>query len=384
MASQYRVARRIGAMLVAAAAALLVAAPPAVAATSGKYVGTAEPGMSVSLDGRDGDVRTLLLGLRLDDGTELKTYCVELHVSAREGARMSEAPWERYPGTSAPFEVQPDKVLWILHNSYPNVSLNELGEKVGSRLSTRQAIAGTQAAIWHFSDEANLDADNPAAVRALYTYLTGDANTGLTEQPPVSLAVTPESIGEVPAGEAAGPYTVSSTADSVTLTVSGPEGVAVVDADGNPLDQAANGTKFWLSAPADGEAASATVTATAAATVEKGRLFVGDDSKPTQTLIVAASTPAKAKVSAAAEWLTTPPSTPTTTTPTETSTPAPTTTTTTTDVPAPPGPPEEELPNTGASGILPILGIGLALLAAGVGALFLQRRLRRNSAPSTE
>jgi TQXA domain-containing protein len=389
MSSRFKAAR-FRALLLAAATALLVAAPPALAATSGKYIGGVEDGEKVQLRGFDHKTSTQLLGLELDNGTLLETYCVELDVTARHGAQMIESPWSAYPDQAEIFAAKPDKVLWILHHSYPNVEVDELGQTVGVELSQAEAIAGTQAAIWHFSNDAELaDEGNGADVVALYDYLTGEANTGIGEQPPVSLSLTPELIDDVEAGTNAGPFTLDTTADSVELTVEGPEGVQIVDGSGQPIAPVSpmdkdifSVTEFWLSPPADGAAGEATVHAEGEATVEKGRLFVGADNEanPTQTLIVATSTKTKASAEAAARWLEAPTSSPTTT-PTET-TPPTETTTTTSETTAPPStttpPPSSDLPVTGAS-VLPVLGLGLLLIAAGVGALVLQRRLRRSA-----
>ena len=377
MVLRHQVAR-CAALLLSASTALLVTALPAAAATTGEFVGSVDGGSIVKIDGHR--TRTSLLGLKLDDGALLKTYCVELDVNARNGAKLAESPWSEYPDAGEQFNAHPEKVLWILHNSYPNVSLDTLGGKAGATLDAQEAIAGTQAAIWHLSNGATLDEDNPADIRALYAYLTGAANTGVEEQPAVSLSITPKSGTEVEADKAAGPFTVETTAAEVALTVEGPDGVAVVDADGKPLTEIADGTKFWLSAPSGDETGDetgeATVKASAKANVEKGRLFVGvdNDAHPTQTLIVAASTRTAAKAEAAAKWVA---GTPPTTRPAPTTTKAQVTSSTTPSnafvVPAQPPAQGGSLPNTGAS-VVQVLGVALMLLGAGIGALLLQRR----------
>jgi len=355
-------AARFGAFAAAAAVVLLVTAPPAVAATTGVFLGHTDDGTTVRIGGHS--TVTALLGLRLEDGTLLKTYCVELDVQAQNQARMVESPWSEYPDAGEQFNAHPEKVLWILHNSYPNVAVGPLSEAAGTELDMAAAIAGTQAAIWHFSNGADLDGTgNPANIIALYTYLTGPDNIGVREQPEVSLGITPEGA-EAKAGQPAGPFTVDTTADEVRLTTEGPDGVGTVDGNGAPLTVASDGTQFWLSAPAGGGTGEATVKAAARADVHKGRLFVGVDNEanPTQTLIVAASSKAKAKARASAMWVT---AGPPATTPAATTTPVP---------PAQGGP----LPETGAS-VLPALALALVLLGAGIGALVLQRRRRGTS-----
>lgn len=379
-------AARCGVLAAAAATALLVTPLPAVAATTGVFVGGTRSGVTVTIDGQR--TQTTLLGLELEDHTVLQTYCVELDVNARRHAQLAEAPWSDYPDAGEQFNAHPEKVLWILHSSYPNVTLGDLSGKAGASLDEAEAIAGTQAAIWHLSNGADLDATgNPADVVALYGYLTGAANTGIAQQPPVSLSITPADRVEAQVGSAAGPFTVHTTAAEVALTVHGPDGVHAVGPGGAPLATVAGGTQFWLSAPAGEATGEAEVSAAAKAEVQKGRLFVGvdNDAHPTQTLIVAANTKAAVKARSSARW--TPATTttttaatttgPTTTGPT-TTTRAPVTTSTTPSnaftVPATPsqgGP----LANTGAS-VLPALGLAVLLLAAGIGALVLQRRRR--------
>jgi TQXA domain-containing protein len=396
MTSRFKAARS-GALLLAVATALLVAAPPALAATSGEYVGGVD-GESVRIGGHPNPIPTSLLRLKLDtDGQELLTYCVDLDVTARLGARMIEAPWSAYPDKAETFVAQPDKVLWVLHHSYPHITLADLSNAAGVELSERQAIAGTQAAIWHFSNDAILDADNPEAVGRLYKYLTDEAlNTGIAEQPPVSLSLTPELVENVEAGQKAGAFMVNSTADDVQLTVEGPDGVEIVNGVGDiqPFDKDIfSVNEFWLSPPSGDVAGEATVRATAQATVEVGRLFVGEDeNNPTQSAIAASSIETAATAEARANWIAgplSPPSSSTTTTTTTTTTtsskPAASTTaaavlpkSTAPTTTASPVPQARGLPLTGAS-VLPILGVGALLVAAGVAALLLQRRLRRTN-----
>lgn len=378
MTFRYRV-RRGAALLFAAVAALLVTALPATAGTAGEYIGSTDGGDEVRIAGQR--TWTSLFGIKLENGDTIETYCVELDVESWDGARLVESPWSDYPDQSERFNADPDKVLWILHHSYPSVALDALSDELGVELSKREAIAGTQAAIWHFSNGANLDKDgNSEHVRALYDYLTGASNTGVQEQPAVSLSISPAAVENVAGDKPAGPFTVDTTASEVELTVDGPDGVQIVDEVGEPLSDIADGTKFWLSPPADGKDGTATVKAQAQAEVQAGRLFVGvqNRERPTQTLIVAANTETAAKAQVRASWVehVPPPTTPPTTT-TTTTTVAPTTNTTPSNaftVPSTtPAPQGGSLPNTGASVLQP-LGLGLLLVGAGIAFLLVQRR----------
>src|SRR5215216_3445543 len=111
-------AARCAALLLSAAAALLVTALPATAGTTGEFIGGTDGGATVRIDGHD--THTALLGLKLEDDTLLKTYCVELDVRAQNHAKLAESPWSEYPDAGEQFNAHPEKVLWILNNSYPN------------------------------------------------------------------------------------------------------------------------------------------------------------------------------------------------------------------------------------------------------------------------
>lgn len=109
-----------------------------------------------------------------------------------------------------------EKVTWIVNNSYPKKALKDLpGFTEPGGLSYRDAIAATQTAIWHFTDQLNglglikrvnygddddewkwdgkklstlgnyqLDQNAKPGARKLYEYLTGDTNRGMGEQNP--------------------------------------------------------------------------------------------------------------------------------------------------------------------------------------------------------
>ena len=94
---------------------------------------------------------------------------------------------------------------------------------------------------------------------------------------------------------------MSTTASSVTLTPGA--GVTVTDGEGVPLaGPIVDGTEFFLLSDVD---TTATVTASAEATVHTGRVFVKDGS---QRLILATSVDTTVDAEASASW-TTPPTT---------------------------------------------------------------------------
>lgn len=396
--------RRIGAGVLAgttvlaaapAAGALEVAGPEARAALDATRN---VPGLHVNLD-EHGGVSTALIGLTADDGAALRTFCVELHTDLDyRNPDMTEVPWDSYPDPSSPFHQNRDKIHWILQNSFPAAELTEVETAVGGDfdggLSTEEAIAATQAAIWSFSDGAELDLDDPTPrgagtdsdVLALYEYLTGDANTGIGEQPAPELQLDPASLSGQ-AGERIGPFTVETSADVVDVEAELPEGAELVDADGNPVpDQINDGAELHVDVPADAQPGEGVVRLRAEAALNVGRLFVGThyDKKPTQSLILAQSDKTKLEVEGHVDWTEKPeeetpteePSQPAET-PDETPPPVETPEETPSPVDTPPAAPEEtpapeqELPDTGTSPAA-LLVAGLALL--GGAALVLRRR----------
>ncbi|HEX8870404.1 MAG TPA: LPXTG cell wall anchor domain-containing protein, partial [Lentzea sp.] len=138
-------------------------------------------------------------------------------------------------------------------------------------------------------------------------------------------------------------------------------------------------SEFYVKVPENADKGEAKMNVSASVTLEKGRLFVAqDDSYKTQSLVIAQNTKVKVAKEAKADWTkaeqTTTPSTPSSTPETTT----PTTTTTTSAAPAPGGS-TDDLASTGASILWPLVG-GLALVGAGVGALFVVRRKKAGAA----
>ncbi|GAB1515037.1 thioester domain-containing protein [Actinophytocola sp. KF-1] len=343
---------------------------------------------------------TSLIALRLTDGTMLRMYCVEIDTNIDAEHSMVEQPWDKYPNPDSPFHDNRDRINWILHNGYPVVSADELTEILTEQgvtpkdgIDEKEAITATQAAVWHFSDNTELSRSNPLPggpeeakddVLALYDYLIGKANVGKGDQPTPALAIAPgEQSGE--AGTRIGPFTVNTTGEIDKLTANLPEGVKITDVDGAELtaDKIKNNAQLYLDVPADAEPGEASFELTAKASVDTGRLFVGErysGKHKTQSLIVATAGKSELQASAKGSWTeaTTPPSSTTEAPPSSTTeTTPPTTETTTSAAPAPqPKANESDLAETGASVFAPII-IGVVLVGAGVGALLFLRHRKR-------
>ncbi len=374
---------RGGIAVVAAALATMVAAPAASAddgAARGRVEkGAGAEGFSVNLEGGQRYV-TELFGLKLSDGSKLKVYCVQIEVGLRTDQDMLERPWNKYPDASSPFKDHNDKINWVLHHGYPGSGLKALEGALGKKsvtlhdgLSAEEAITATQAAVWHFSDNKNLDRAKPLPyedknasddVLALYDYLTGADNAGIGQQPKPTLNIAPAKVAGA-TGTRVGPFSVATTGDITDLTSELPEGVKLTDTDGKELKagDVKDGAKLFVDVPKDAKDGTAGFALKVVGNLDTGRLFVGENyaKQPAQSLIVAESEKTQVTANAAASW------TQAGTTPSS-------------EAPQTPGGAESGggLANTGVSAAVPFT-IGGLLLGAGALMLLLVRR-RRNSA----
>ncbi|GAB3208058.1 thioester domain-containing protein [Marinactinospora thermotolerans] len=270
----------------------------------GKYTGNVEKGFTLDF-GSDGKVGTTLFELTLTDGAKLPAYCIDFVTPIRSGASYSEGAWSEYPGEGDFANSQPGKVLWILQNSYPRVSAEELAQASGVEdLDAKEAMSATQAAIWHHSNGVELKGgggrEHRDDILDFYDYLLENAQE--VESHPASLTITPnEASGK--AGETIGEFTVETTAESVPLTLNGPDGVSIVDAEGKEIETAANGGTFAVKVDEGVAPGEATVSSSISTEVQIGRLFKGvDPNKPTQTLITAGDGTTEASAQAKVTW----------------------------------------------------------------------------------
>jgi TQXA domain-containing protein/LPXTG-motif cell wall-anchored protein len=388
---------RVSAAL-AVTAAVMLAALPASADTAKGRVLTEGKTEGLEVDMGDGpalqEIQPTLFSLKLNDGSTLRVYCVEIHTSLNHDVDMVEVPWGEYPAAESPFRANNAKINWVLHNGFPGKGIDELNALPGmvwgeSGLEEREAISATQAAVWHFSDAVDLNQEDPTPtaddsatdVKALYNYLVGQANTGIEDKPVPELSVSPESADGT-AGGLVGPFKVSTNGPINEIVADLPDDVTITDKDGNEIaaEDIEDGTELFLKVPAGAGADDGSFLLRGSSQVETGRLFVVEDREQKgQSLIVADSSDLKVQAGAKGAWkiaptTTAPPST-TTTAPATTPTTVPPTTTTTT---APPVPQAENLPDTGASILVPAL-VGLGLLGAGAGALIFVRSRRRSA-----
>lgn len=401
MASRFR----IGTAVLGAAAVLALSTLPAHAEVKIKRVNDeAEAGHAVFLKpAKAGEepVRegTALMTLQIDDDkngrAKVNVYCVELPTDLKQDDVLKEVPWDKHPNPKTKFKENSGKVLWILKHSYPSQSVKAVQDAYKiPNLDKQDIIGATQAAIWHFSDGAELadTKQNDGELVALYKRFLAEAQPEAEPKP--TLVIEPESQSGK-SGDKIGPFKVTTTASEVKLTANLPEGVTITDAQGNPLavkkkddKLSVQGTgdkisEFFVNVPKDAKDGEATFKLSAEATLSEGRLFIakdkasaGDDGVA-QSLVVAQPQKVKVEKEAKANWklgsVPTQPTTTTTTAPTTTTPETTTPATSTTPANPAPGGGEDNLASTGASIMWPLLG-GLVLVGAGAGALFVVRR----------
>lgn len=255
--------------------------------------------------GDDGDqqVSAGLFEMSVDNGGTLQTYGVDLRNPTQRDAKYQETAWS---GTSLGGNKDAGRIRWILQNSYPQVNdLAALAGRAGAAgLTEQDAAAGTQVAIWRYSDGADVDAVDPRAEK-LADYLEKSARS-LTE-PEASLALDPPAVSGHP-GERLGPVTVHTGADSVTVIPpadAATSGVRVVDQDGKAVTSVADGGQVYFEVPGKALDGSAVLSVQASTSVPVGRAFASDSRSQTQ--ILAGSSESTVSATATANWAVTGP-----------------------------------------------------------------------------
>ncbi|NYI08335.1 thioester domain-containing protein [Allostreptomyces psammosilenae] len=243
----------------------------------------------------------------LSDQSTIYTYCIDFLTETQNEAEYDEVGWDE---SSLAGNGDAGKIMWILQNGYVGLedSLAGLADKAGvEELNDKEAAAATQAAIWHFSDKVELTGApdegsvQGADIEALYQYLVDNAQD--IAEPPASIDLSADQFSGK-AGERVGPITASGNFDSAEVVLGeAPEGVTLVDANGQPVSSVAPGQEFFVQIPEDVEAGSAELSVSAATTIPVGRAFVGHkDDKRSQTQILARSENTEASDSATVVW----------------------------------------------------------------------------------
>ncbi|MFK4064724.1 Cys-Gln thioester bond-forming surface protein [Streptomyces sp. NPDC029674] len=239
-----------------------------------------------------------LFEMSVEGGGTLQTYCIDILNPTQKDAKYQETPWS---GTSLNGNRDAGKIRWILQHSYPQVNdLAALARKAGVRSLTEQtAAAGTQVAIWRYSDGAEVDAVAPEAEK-LADYLYKSARG--SAEPKASLTLEPPAVSGR-AGERLGPVTVRTDAESVTVTQTGDSaanGVKIVAKNGKALKTAGDGSHLYFDVPKDALDGSAALSVQASTTVPVGRAFASETRSQTQ--ILAGSSESTVSATATADW----------------------------------------------------------------------------------
>ncbi|MFC3577637.1 Cys-Gln thioester bond-forming surface protein [Streptomyces yaanensis] len=249
-------------------------------------------------DGADEQVSAGLFEMSVDNGGTLQTYCIDIHTPTQNDAKYHETPWS---GTSLSGNKNAGKIRWILQNSYPQVNdLAALAAEAGAKGLTEQAAAaGTQVAIWRYSDGADVEAVDPQAEK-LADFLEKHARN--LSEPAASLTLDPPAVSGHP-GELLGPVTVHTNAENVTVappTDATASGVKVVDKGGKEITSATDGSRVYFQVPKKAQAGSAELTVQASTTVPVGRAFASETRSQTQ--ILAGSSESTVSATATANW----------------------------------------------------------------------------------
>ncbi|MGW0211237.1 TQXA domain-containing protein [Streptomyces sp. NPDC003233] len=249
-------------------------------------------------DGGDQRVEAGLFEMSVDGGGTLRTYCVDLNNPTQRDALYQEMPWS---GTSLGGNKDAGRIRWILQHSYPQVNdLAALARQAGAGTLTEQdAAAGTQVAIWRYSDHAKVDAVDPQAEK-LAAYLQRSARA--LGEPQASLTLDPQAVSGRP-GDVLGPVTVHTNAGTVTVSPppdAATSGVRITDKTGKVMTSAQDGTQLYFDIPENATNGAAQLTVQASTTVPVGRAFASDSRSQTQ--ILAGSSESTVSATATATW----------------------------------------------------------------------------------
>ncbi|MEV7709250.1 LAETG motif-containing sortase-dependent surface protein [Streptomyces sp. NPDC088270] len=248
-------------------------------------------------NGRDQQLPAGLFEMTVDGGGKLKTYCIDIHNPTQDQAKYLETPWNQ---TSLGSNKNAGKIRWILEHSYPQVDdLAALAKEAGTGpLTEKTAAAGTQVAIWRYSDDADIDATDAQAEK-LADWLEHSAVD--QAEPKASLALDPAAVSGK-SGERLGPITVHTNAGqaSVTPPADAASGVKVTDKAGKPVTAATDGAELYFDVPADAADGTASLTVQATTSVPVGRAFAGVTKS--QTMILAGSSESTVSATATGTW----------------------------------------------------------------------------------
>lgn len=279
------------------------------------------------------------------DGESILAYCIEYWIQAADPDHESAVTgWDEFTGDNN-FKTDPQvrqHVAWILRNSHPTLPLEELATNTGvANLTEAEAIAATQSAIWHFTDDfvadgkltvesaahstTAVDEQSAQNVQAVFDYFTGEANIGLNEQevqasvtlvdatdPDTALPEAVEGFIEHEDDQVLGPISLNASTDEVDVELSSSEAeieleaLTILDADGNVVDtnQPVSTEEIWLHVPAETETGGVELAAESTEYGYTGRLITpeADDQRRFQTIVMVDQTSDQASTALELDW----------------------------------------------------------------------------------
>ena len=303
-----RILRRCAALLSSAAlTGALVGAPAADADDFSRVDRDPVEGAALVLaDGHRAD--TALFSLRVADETSVRAYAAQVDEEVRPRTAYVESAWSDNPGWTGTDQAPDpaDRANWIVSHSYPTVDLPLLTQLTGLvQLDERQAIAGTQAALWHVLDGAEPDRlANDLVVVALYEFLVAGSETASDNATTRSVEVAPSHMEAVAPDAPLGPLAVNSAGtDPVQVSVRGAPASWLVNADGEQVTQASDGDELFLDVDPSVPAGVVTLHVLGQdVPLPEGRLFSGRDGVRTQPLVTAEEVSATSSTTATFTW----------------------------------------------------------------------------------
>ena len=272
-------------------------------------------------DGAPGHVETNLFTVHTSASKEgaIKAYCIELDVDIKYESDLRVGDWKDFPGTNKfkdNAEIQ-SKVAWIAQRSYPQTDMAELTKASGiAGLTEQEAITATQAAIWHFTNDykwlglANADQATTTRVEKLFTYLTGQTNTGLKEskQPTVEAETggitftrsengSEGKVGPIRFKSSQATFKLTSELKYELITAQG----AKVDLNAVPAD-----TDLYLKVPADMTSGEQEFKGSVTGSVYAGKLLITKDAvaggSHGQTIIIGSNKEVTTEIQGKISW----------------------------------------------------------------------------------
>lgn len=250
-------------------------------------------------NGKTENVGAGLFEMSVDGGGTIQTYCIDLHNPTQGNAAYKEVSWDE-----SSLHDNPDagKINWILQNSYPQVNDLAALQKTAALsgpLTEKLAAAGTQVAIWRFSDKADVTAVDPVA-EELADWLQDHAKD--LREPAASLTLDPPAVSGK-AGDLLGPIKVHTNASTVQVSPapSNPSGVKVTDKNGTAVTSAKDGDEVYFDVEAGTPDGTTSLTATANTKLPVGRAFTGVNST-TQVQILAGSSDSSVSATTTGTW----------------------------------------------------------------------------------